>query len=95
MLLKRFGQIAVYEGLSYLILLFIAMPLKYWADYPAAVRIVGSAHGFLFVLYVILLLLCWRKQKWSFERAALFFFASLIPFATFWVDKKIKQQPIG
>lgn len=94
-LIKRFGQIAIYEGLSYLVLLCIAMPLKYWAEYPAGVRWVGSIHGLLFVLYVLLLFLCWRKYKWTIQRVALFLFASIIPFATFWVDKKIKQQSIS
>lgn len=92
MFLKRFGQVAVYEGISYLVLLFIAMPLKYWADYPLAVRWVGSVHGALFVIYILLLLMCWKKHEWSFKRVCLFSLASIIPFATFWVDRKIRPS---
>lgn len=89
---KLFSRTAVVEGISYLVLLFIAMPLKYFFDSPLMVKYVGWAHGVLFMAYVALLLICWIKYKWTFMRTALFFFASLMPFLPFWVDKKLKQE---
>lgn len=89
---KLFSRTAVVEGISYLVLLFIAMPFKYFLDSPLMVKYVGWAHGVLFMAYVALLLICWIKYKWTFTRAALFFFASLMPFLPFWVDRKLKQE---
>lgn len=91
-LLKRFRQVAVLEGISYLLLLFIAMPLKYMADMPEAVKYIGWAHGVLFVLYALLLVQCWQNYRWSFSKAAFIFVASLLPFAPFVVDRKLKMQ---
>ena len=87
---NTFRKIGIIEGYSYLILLFIAMPLKYFMDYPIAVKIVGMAHGVLFILFCVLLALAWEKTRWSFKESTLFFIASLIPFGTFYTDKKIK-----
>ncbi|HYD20212.1 MAG TPA: DUF3817 domain-containing protein [Flavipsychrobacter sp.] len=91
-LLKRFRQVAVLEGVSYLLLLFIAMPLKYMADMPEAVKYTGWAHGILFILYAILLVQCWQNYGWKFGKAALIFIASLLPFAPFVVDRKLKAE---
>ena len=90
-LLKHFRQVAVLEGISYLLLLFIAMPLKYFADMPEAVKYTGWAHGVLFILYAILLIRVWIHYKWTFGKAALVFIASLLPFAPFYVDRKLKE----
>src|SRR5690554_1262996 len=90
--LIRFTQIAFIEGLSTVILFFIAMPLKYFADWPLAVKYVGWAHGLLFVAYIVLLISCWFLYKWSFKRVALFFLASLIPLAPFLVEKQLKKE---
>jgi len=90
--LSLFRKVAVAEGISYLLLVFIAMPLKYWADMPLAVKYTGWAHGLLFVLYAICLLVAWIVYKWSFGKAALIFLASLIPFAPFFVDRKLKTD---
>lgn len=92
-LLKRFGTVAILEGISYLLLLFIAMPLKYWAGIPEGVKYVGWGHGLLFILYVVFLLWCWQTYRWSFKQVILFFVASLLPFAPFWVEKRIKDKP--
>lgn len=91
-ILSLFRKIAVAEGISYLLLVFIAMPLKYWADMPLAVKYTGWAHGILFMLYIVLLIMAWLEYKWSFKRTALFGFASLIPFAPFWVEKNLKED---
>lgn len=91
-LLKRFRQIAILEGISYILLLGIAMPLKYKAGIDAAVKYTGWAHGILFMLYAVFLVLVWQEYKWKFGKAALVFIASLIPFAPFYVDKKLKEE---
>lgn len=87
-----FRKTAFIEGISYLLLLFIAMPLKYFFDYPLAVKYVGWAHGVLFIAYVALLLACWAKYKWTFKRVFFFFIASLLPFLPFVVEKQLKGE---
>jgi integral membrane protein len=80
------------EGISYLALLGIAMPLKYAADMPKAVTVVGSLHGFLFVLFLLALLIVWRKKNWGYERVALAFLLSIIPFGTFYLDRQLRKE---
>jgi len=87
---KKFRLMGMIEGYSYLILLFIAMPLKYFAGYPIYVKVAGMTHGILFILFSLLLLKALDDAKWSHKESALFFIASLIPFGTFFTDKKIK-----
>jgi integral membrane protein len=88
----RFRRIAQWEGYSYLALLGIAMPLKYVADLPMAVTIVGSIHGFLFVAMGILALDVRQEAKHSFIWVLAAFLASIIPFGTFYWDKKWKKE---
>ena len=90
--LGRFRLIAFVEGVSYLILLFIAMPLKYVGGMETAVRWPGMAHGVLFVLFAFLLLQVWIEYRWSFKKAAAAFAWSLVPFGTFYFDKKIADD---
>lgn len=75
------------EGISYLLLLFVAMPLKYLAEEPMAVKIAGSIHGFLFVWLIYAIFLALNNKKISFLKAVLVFIASLIPFATFFLER--------
>ncbi len=79
----------ILEGASFLLLLLVAMPLKYAFDYPLAVRYVGMAHGILFIGYCLLILIAWLEQKLSIPRAALAFGSSLIPFGPFLIDGKL------
>jgi integral membrane protein len=81
------------EGVSYLILLFIAMPLKYAYDMPMAVKITGMAHGVLFVAYCMVLALCMKKFSWKLGFGVYLFIATLIPFGTFVTDRKLKFLP--
>ncbi len=85
----RLRAIAFIEGISYLVLLFIAMPLKYAAGYPLPVRITGSIHGFLFVWLALLTLQGMLTRGKSFGWGAGIGFASLIPFGTFFLDRKL------
>lgn len=87
--IRSFRITALAEAVSYLLLLFIAMPLKYLWDMPFAVRIVGSIHGLLFVLFCFTLLRAWNAAKWPFSRVLALFIASLLPFVPFWMDQRV------
>ncbi|CAM4309936.1 DUF3817 domain-containing protein [Zobellia nedashkovskayae] len=87
-MLSFFRVIAVLEGISYLALFAITMPLKYLADLPMPNKYVGYAHGALFITYVILAVVLWMEQKWSIKKGIIILIASLLPFATFYVEKK-------
>ncbi|MTI30166.1 DUF3817 domain-containing protein [Xanthovirga aplysinae] len=90
--LNTFRKIALLEGLSYLFLLLIAMPLKYFANMPEVVKYTGWAHGILFVAYCLFLLILMIQYKWSFGKSLWAFFASLLPFGTFVLDKQLKKE---
>jgi integral membrane protein len=90
--LKTFKILAIAEGISFLVLLLIAMPLKYNFQIPEPVKYVGWAHGVLFVLYCILLLQVFIVVKWSFFKILVAFIVSFIPFGTFWLDAKINTE---
>jgi len=92
--LSIFKKVAIAEGISYLALLFVAMPLKYYAGMPLAVKYTGWVHGLLFVLYVALVIMCWMEYKWKFSKTVMIFFASLLPFAPFLVEKNLKEEPV-
>lgn len=83
-----FRKIAIAEGISFVVLLFIAMPLKYFAQMPMAVTIMGSIHGILFVAFLVFA----REVKIDFKKSwkwiAIAFLASIIPFGTFYMDHK-------
>ena len=84
-------RVALIEGISFLVLLGVAMPLKYFAGMPGAVKVVGWAHGVLFVVFCAALLQTMVVAKWSIGRAALVFVASLVPFGPFVIDGKMRQ----
>ncbi|MDQ3016945.1 MAG: DUF3817 domain-containing protein [Bacteroidota bacterium] len=88
----RFHVIAIAEGISFLVLLGIAMPLKYFAGLPQAVLMVGWIHGLLFVLYVIALCNVRSVHHWNFKKFFLAGLASLIPFGPFIMDKKLLRD---
>ena len=88
--LKRFRLVALLEGISFIVLLFIAMPIKYMLGEPIVVKIVGMAHGGLFLLFLYLLFVTAREFKWNLSFISIAFVASLLPFGTFFLDKKLK-----
>jgi len=90
--LSRLRVIGNLEGISYLLLLGIAMPLKYLAGMPMAVKVTGSIHGFLFVSFMVALAHVWKTEKWSFKKLANAFILSFVPFGTFYLDKQIRQE---
>jgi integral membrane protein len=83
-------MVSLAEGVSYLVLLGIAMPLKYGADMPWAVKLAGSVHGALFVVFCAALLRVLLGARWPVPRAALVFVAALVPFAALWLDRRMR-----
>lgn len=86
---KWFLLIGKIEGYSYLVLLFVAMPLKYIFKIPEFVRPIGSIHGVLFVAFMLLLLIMFFKVKLSFKNSCLAFLLSLVPFGTFFLKRLV------
>lgn len=84
-----FKKIAHLEGISFLLLLGIAMPLKYMADIPEAVKYTGWAHGILFIWYMAVVATYSTDMKWPLTKRALAVFAGLFPFGTFWFTRKM------
>ncbi|MFM9985427.1 MAG: DUF3817 domain-containing protein [Flavobacteriales bacterium] len=88
----RLRLIAFFEGISLLILLFIAMPMKYMYGDPSLVRSVGMAHGVLFVVFIFSTIQVSSDFKWKFsETTWKVILGGFIPFGTFWVDYKIMK----
>ncbi|UUC44551.1 DUF3817 domain-containing protein [Flavobacterium cerinum] len=88
-MLRFFKIIAFLEGVSLLLLLFVAMPLKYIYDQPEMVRMVGMAHGLLFIGYIVLATMLKMEENWPVKKFLIVCVASVIPFGTFYVEKKI------
>ncbi|TBL75685.1 DUF3817 domain-containing protein [Paenibacillus thalictri] len=88
-----FRIISFMEGISFLLLLFIAMPLKYFADMPGPVSVTGMIHGVLFVLYLVAMVMMAVLFRWKIIRIIGAIFASLLPFGPFVLDARIKKTP--
>jgi integral membrane protein len=89
----RFRIVAFWEGISFLLLLFVAMPLKYGLGIDMAVRIVGMAHGVLFLGYCLTLALA--AQRLGTPRSLLAFVLSFVPGGTFWLEAQLRQDERG
>lgn len=87
-MLKLFRLTAILEGISYLMLFGIGMPLKYLANMPQPNIYIGYAHGLLFMAYVVLAVVVCFEKSWGLKRFIILFIASLLPFGTFYIDKK-------
>jgi integral membrane protein len=85
--IKNFLNVGKAEGYSYLVLLLIAMPLKYMYNMPEAVRIVGTLHGILFVAFMYTLLRLLLSKQFTFKQCVYAFILSLIPFGTFFLKR--------
>lgn len=82
-------QTALIEAVSFIVLLGVAMPLKYLAEQPMAVTMVGWIHGVLFILFSIALARAWRVAQWPISRCAIVFIVALLPFGPFLYDKRL------
>ncbi|GAB2839900.1 DUF3817 domain-containing protein [Ferruginibacter profundus] len=91
-LLHRFRMVAIAEGISFLVLLLIAMPLKYMFDIPQAVKFFGWIHGALFVAFIYFAFEVFTAFKKEFMWLGKAFLASIIPCGTFLLDKELKME---
>jgi integral membrane protein len=85
--------IGIAEGISLLVLMCIAMPLKYLVGKPEAVQYVGWMHGLLFIAFMMTALVVYFQKSWPFKRVVLAFIAAFLPFGTFIFDKWLQKQP--
>lgn len=91
--LGRLRLAGFFEGLSLIVLMGFAMPMKYLFQDPIYVRMIGSIHGALFVLFILLLFLVSSERDWKWSGLPLKLFIScLIPFGTFYIDHKFLKQ---
>jgi integral membrane protein len=92
---SRFRTLSYVEAASFMLLLFVAMPLKYWAGIPLAVTIVGSAHGAIFVAYLVFTGLAAWRLKWNLWQVLGAFAAAVLPFGPFVFDRLVlaKRSP--
>ena len=87
-MLKSFRFISLLEGISLLCILFITMPLKYIWDNGGPNKVIGMAHGVLFLLYVVMAIMIKQERQWSNKTLAVVLLCSILPFGTFWMDRK-------
>lgn len=92
-MLKTFKILALLEGISYILLLFVGVPLKYWGGNDIMVKSLGMPHGLLFVAYVVLAIALKDSQKWNLKEFLIILLASIIPFGTFYIDYKYLTSP--
>ena len=83
-----FRIISFLEGVSYLLLLFIGTPIKYLQGNEAYVKMLGMPHGILFMLYIVLAIVLRKEMKWDSKSFTIILLCAIIPFGTFYVDKK-------
>ena len=86
--MKQFKVVSTLEALSFLVLLGIAMPLKYIWEMPQMVQIVGMAHGILFILYVLGAYFMKEKLNWPMTTFGIVLLCSVVPFGPFYAEKK-------
>ena len=83
-----FRIIALLEGVSYILLMTIGLYFKYVLNDDTYVKLLGMPHGVLFMLYILIAFLLRKQEQWSFINFVIILFASLIPFGTFYIDRK-------
>ena len=88
----RLRTIGLVEGISFLLLLGVAMPLKYFAGLPQAVTAVGWIHGLLFITFCIALSQAQQEAKWTLWRTGAVLIAALLPFGPFVIDKRLRRE---
>jgi integral membrane protein len=88
----RLRTVALLEGVSFLLLLFVAMPLKYMAGMPMAVRIAGLTHGLLFIGFLVALGNAATLRAWPPRSIARAILAAVLPFGTFVLDRRLRDE---
>ena len=89
--IDRLRLASILDGISYVVLLGAALPLKYLAGMPMAVRIVGSIHGGFFIALCLCLLIVWVEKKFSLPWCAIVFACAIVPFAPFFLDRHLRR----
>ncbi|MBO6515432.1 MAG: DUF3817 domain-containing protein [Bacteroidia bacterium] len=92
-MIKTFRLIALLEGVSYILLLLIATPIKYISGDPTYVKMLGMPHGLLFIAYVVLALVLRSEEQWDKTKTFWVLIASILPFGTFYIDRKYFKNP--
>lgn len=92
MTIQNLRLVGALEGLSFLLLLFVAMPMKYILGNPILVKYVGMGHGVLFITFLVVLFVVCEKQKWSLTMFLMGLIASILPFGPFFFDAKLKKM---
>jgi integral membrane protein len=87
-----FRGVALLEGISYILLLFVAVPLKYWGGNELYVQLLGMPHGLLFIAYLALICLLKNSENWNSKDFWVMVIASIVPFGTFYVDWKYLKK---
>ena len=87
-----FRIIAFLEGVSYILLLFIAVPIKYFANNAEYVKLLGMPHGLLFMAYILLAIIIAGELKWNTKTLTFILLAAIIPFGTFYIDTKYLKK---
>ena len=88
----RLRTVALFEGISFLVLLGIAMPLKYFAGMPQAVTVAGWLHGMLFIAFCVALTQAHQEAKWNLARTGSVLIAALLPFGPFVIDGRLRKE---
>ena len=83
-----FRVIAFIEGVSYILLMTIGLYFKYQLNDESYVKLLGMPHGLLFMLYILFAFIVRKYQRWKIKDFSIILFASLVPFGTFYVDRK-------
>ncbi len=91
-MITSFRIISYLEGISYLLILFVTMPLKYMFESPEPNKVIGMAHGFLFLAYIVMAVLIKSEKGWNNKNLGIVLLCSVIPFGTFWMDKKYLKE---
>lgn len=90
--LEIFRKVSLVEGVSAILLFLVAMPLKYLANMPQAVKVVGMIHGVLFLVFLLALLFVSVKDKWPLSKALIGFVAGNLPFGAFWFEHRLRKE---
>jgi len=87
-MIKLLRIVGYLEGTSYILLLFVAVPIKHYADDPQLVKLLGMPHGLLFISYIIITIINSRSFKWGRNKTFQIMISSIVPFGTYYIDKK-------
>ncbi|CAM1341779.1 DUF3817 domain-containing protein [Tenacibaculum amylolyticum] len=91
-MINIFKIVSFLEGISYILLLFIATPIKYLADNPTYVKWLGMPHGLLFMIYIVMAVMLKYELKWNTKEFIWVCLLSILPFGTFYVGRYLKKD---